>query len=386
MECLVFAAAVHFGFERWQEAARENAVRVDRMEEEVNSLTEEEKHLEEMKEAHEERLMRYQKLRRLTNRLNLVLPLEELMEVLASSAGELIPRTDRVLLYQVNPKGLHLELKRVWHRAGPLPVKAKKGDLFDHWVLKNGQPLLVEQVGHDFRFSDPPADLAGRPVGAVLAVPLSTPNRLLGVLRLESVAAHGLGMEDLRMASIVGDLAALAIENGNLYGQMAHLAMTDDLTGLFVKNYLLKRLEDEISAARREGRPISVLLIDIDHFKGYNDSFGHSAGDKLLRQIGQALAHLMHSGDLAARFGGEEFICLLRECGLEQAIRRAEEIRVRVEATPVELRRTLARATVSIGAAAFPQDGLDPLELLRAADRRLYLSKKAGRNRVCGSG
>ena len=385
-ECLLFAAVVYRGVERWRAVLRENLLRVERLEEEANSLTQEEKRLRDLAEAGEERLQRYQKLRQLANRLALVLPLEELLEALTVSTGPLVPSADLILLYLVNPEGLHLELRKVWRRIGTATVKAKRGDLFDHWVMKQGQALLVEQVGHDFRFAEASVDLDGRSLGSVLAVPLATKNQLLGVLRFESPRSHGLSTDDLRMAGIVGDMAALAIENGNLYGQMAHLAMTDDLTGLLVKEYFMKRLEDEITAARREAKALSVLLIDIDHFKVYNDSFGHSAGDKLLRQIGQTLSHLTNSGNLAGRFGGEEFVCLLCHCGLETAIRRAEGIRARIEATPVELRRTLAHATVSLGVATFPQDGLTSIELLRAADRRLYLSKQGGRNRVCGSG
>lgn len=386
LESLLFGAAVHRGIEQWNGVLRENGIRVGRLEEEANSLSDRRAHLQQLQESAQLRLERYQKLRQLANRLALVLPLDALVQILADSAADLVPQADRVLLYGVNPEGLHLELKRVWRREGSEPIRAKRGDRFDHWVLKHGQPLLVEQAGNDFRFSDSAGEPEDRPLGSVLAVPLATENRLLGVLRLESAVPGRLGSDDLRMCGIVGDLAALAIDNSHLYGQMAHLAMTDDLTGLLVKDYFLKRLEEEVVAARRTGSPLAVLLIDIDHFKGYNDSFGHSAGDKLLRQIGQILVQQMNAGDLAARFGGEEFVCLLRQCGVAAALHRAEAIRVRVESTPIELRRALAHSTVSVGVAGFPEDGLEPTELLKTADRRLYQGKKAGRNRVCASG
>lgn len=384
VQFLLFGWAAHRGVERWKAVLQEGAVAEERLREKLNTLEEELKRVGEVEAATEERLKRYQKLRQLANALNLALAQADLADCIAQGTAQLVGRVDQVLLYLVNPDSLDLELKRVWRRREGAPVKAKHGDAFDHWVMRQGQPLLVEDVAHDFRFEQVSEKLE-RPVAALLAVPLVSKDRALGVLRLESSAVRGLGPDELRLIRIAGDLASLGIENSRLYGRMAELAMTDDLTGLGVKEHFLKELEDFLKD-RGPSRRGAVLLIDIDHFKEYNDQFGHSAGDKLLRGIGEILLGGRRPEDALARFGGEEFVCLLRGAGISEGTRRAEEIRARVEACPIELRRTVTRITVSVGVAACPEDGARAEELLQAADRRLYRAKNEGRNRVCASG
>ena len=382
---VLFAIGVHRQNQRWQGAIREGTVRVDRLSERLNTLTEELKKLQETESAIHKRLRRYQQLRQVANAFNLSLPLEDLMDCIVRASGDLIHAADHVLLYLVDPGSLHLELKKVWRRSGSVTIKAKRGDAFDEWVLRQGQPLLVEETAHDFRFPQMTPEKLGRKVGSVLAVPLVTEHRLLGVLRLESVFSRALESDDLRLIRILGDLASLGIENSTLYSRMAELAVTDDLTGLAVRGLLEKKLQEEIARSAKIGSPVSILLIDIDRFKVYNDSFGHSAGDKLLRQIAGALLQLRRPGDVAARFGGEEFVCLYPGVGSDEAIRRAEEIRLRVETTSIELRRAITRITVSIGVATFPEDGKTMEALLERADHRLYQAKDRGRNQVCHS-
>lgn len=381
----VFAFVVHRGIGGWQTVLQENRLRVSRAAEEINTRRERIRHLQEMETAGSERLQRYRGLRGFVNRLNLNLPPDDLMNALAASVGDQVPGAERVLLYLVNPEGLHLELKRVWRRTGSEMIKAKRGDAYDHWVLRQGQPLLVEEVGRDFRFPEVTPAVEGRPLGSLLVVPLRSEHRSLGVLRVEALGPREVGPDELRLMGIVADLASLAAEKSTLYGRMAQLANTDDLTGLAVKGFFQKQLEETLLRVSGNGPEFSVLLVDIDHFKGYNDSFGHSAGDKLLRQMGQLLSRLMGPTDLAARFGGEEFVCLVPG-GKEAGAQRAEEVRARAEAAPVELRRALARVTVSVGVAFFPADGREASLLLRVADRRLYRAKAEGRNQVCSTG
>ena len=380
---LLFSALVHWGMGLWNQTLQGETVKADRIEEQVNTAAEEIHRLEALETAMEERLRRYQQLRQVANAFNLNLTLQDLLDCIARAAGDLVLGADRVLLYLAEPKSLHLELREVWRRAGSETIKEKHGDAFDQWVMRQGQPLLVEEPGRDFRFPETTVRKGGRAFGALLAVPLITEHRFLGVLRLESAAAHGVGPDDLRLIRILGDLASLGVENSHLYTRMAQLAVTDDLTGLAVREHFQKRMSEELSRAVKAHIPLSVLLIDIDRFKVYNDSLGHSAGDKLLRQIGALLLQVRRPGDFAGRFGGEEFACLYPGTSKEEAVHRAEQIRMRVEATPVELRREVARITVSIGVAGFPADGSNVEQLLQAADRRLYHAKNSGRNQVC---
>lgn len=386
VEFVVFGLLAHRGVENQQALLREAALDGERALEEIRTLEEELRRLGEMGAAAEERLKRYQKLRQVTNAFHISLSPEEVAECIVQVGGDLIRAADHVLLYSVEAEILELELKEVWRRSGSLTFREKRGDPFDHWVMRQAQPLLVEEVAHDFRFPQVSPEKLGRPLGAVLVVPLIAKNRALGVLRLESVVPRGLTADDLRLVAILGDLASLGLENSHLYSRMAQLAMTDDLTGLAMRGHFQKEFAQEILRVKEQKRCLSLLLIDIDHFKGYNDRFGHSAGDKLLRHIGRLLLEIHRPDDLVARLGGEEFVCLFPGVGLEEAARRGEEIRSRVEAAPVELRRAVTRTTVSVGIATYPADGTTTEALLATADRRMYQAKALGRNRVCEIG
>lgn len=383
---LLFGALVYWGLGLWEQTLGGEVVRAGRAEEQVNTGAEEIHRLAALESAMEERLRRYQQLRQIANAFNLSLTLEDLLDSIARAAGSLVRGADHVLLYLAEPKSLHLELRKVWRRAGSATIKEKRGDAFDQWVMRQGQPLLVEEVGRDFRFPESAAGKSGRTFSSLLEVPLITEHRFLGVLRLESAAPHGMGGDDLRLVRILGDLASLGLENSHLYTRMAQLAVTDDLTGLAVREHFQKKMSEELAQAAKAKTDLSVLLIDIDRFKVYNDTFGHSAGDKLLRQIGALLLQVRRPGDFAGRFGGEEFSYLTPGTSKEEAVRRAEQIRARVESTPVELRREVAQITVSIGVASFPGDGGNVEQLFQAADRRLYHAKHNGRNQVCAEG
>ncbi len=386
LQFLLLGLILHVGIRFWEGTLHAEMARRERLEEEVNTLESENRILKETSAGAQARLERYQQLRRIADQFNATLAPEGLIPCITQATGQLVEKADRVLLYLVDLQSLWLELKNVWSRTGPVTVKAKTGDSFDQWVMRQAQPLLVEEPSRDFRFPSISSDQLGRPLGSLLVVPLFGEMRPLGVLRAESSHPGGLGGEDLRLVRIVADLASLGIENSRLYNRTAELAMTDDLTGLSVRSHAEKWLEEEILRAGAQGRPVSLLLIDIDRFKVYNDTFGHSAGDKLLKQLAVLLRRAHRPGEMAARWGGEEFTLLLPGVDPQEAFRRAEEIRKEVEATRVELRRSVTTTTVSIGVATFPQDGSTVEGLLRVADERLYRAKGLGRNRVCAVG
>ncbi len=385
LEFLFFGAAVHRANARWMGKIRAEDLQEERLKEQMNSLQGEMKHLEEAREGLRDRLQRYQQLRQVANVFSASFSLEELIQNIVQAAGQLVVKGDLVLLFLVNPQALTLELKSVWRRSGSVTIKAKTGDPFDLWVMRQAQPLLVEEPSADFRFPAEASRELGRPLGSLLAVPLFSEDRLLGALRVESSRARWLGMEDLRLVRIIADLASLGIENSQLYQRMMELAITDDLTGLAVRKHFQERLGEELARSRVLQAPGALRVIDIDHFKVYNDTFGHSAGDKLLRHLASVLRQLNRPGEVIARFGGEEFVFLLPGVDQGQALHRAEEIRSRVERTQIELRRSLTPITVSVGVAVFPRDGDAPEPLLKTADDRLYRAKAGGRNRVCSS-
>ncbi|MCK5786619.1 MAG: diguanylate cyclase [Candidatus Sabulitectum sp.] len=169
----------------------------------------------------------------------------------------------------------------------------------------------------------------------------------------------------------------------NLQEELRMQAIRDPLTALYNRRYLEESLEKELSRARREGTPVSILMLDIDHFKVFNDTFGHRVGDAVLRALGELLLqHTRNGGDIACRYGGEEFVIVLTGTTLENASHRAEQFRIAFEEMRVTVGGAELSATASIGVAAFPLHGSTGEAVLHAADQALYQAKETGRNRV----
>ncbi|MGH9803919.1 MAG: diguanylate cyclase [Candidatus Acidiferrales bacterium] len=213
-----------------------------------------------------------------------------------------------------------------------------------------------------------------------LCLPLLYEGSLSGLVCLTGAAGH---WNEERRAQAARYAAHLARELA-VHERLAHAqrqAMVDELTGLYNRRFGEEYLRKLVALGRRFHRPFALLILDLDHFKSFNDAFGHLAGDRLLRAFAAALMRPMRQSALAARWGGEEFLVILPETDSEGALRVAERLRaaiaqVRLEETPA------TPVTVSIGAAVFPQHGGDEAEILSAADRALYRAKRAGRDRV----
>ncbi len=168
----------------------------------------------------------------------------------------------------------------------------------------------------------------------------------------------------------------------SLQSRLEELAIRDGLTGLYNRRYLDDALERELARAQREGHPVSIALIDLDNFKQLNDTYGHQAGDAVLKSLSHLLAEQVRSSDIACRWGGEEFVLVLPNMPLSAAAERADGWRARFGEGGVRFGEFTLRTTLSVGVAAYPDQGTLPAQLLRAADEALYRAKTAGRNRV----
>jgi diguanylate cyclase (GGDEF)-like protein/PAS domain S-box-containing protein len=221
-----------------------------------------------------------------------------------------------------------------------------------------------------------------------ICVPLTAQSETIGVLRLadtHTTAPRSLRARERwqRLAVMVADNLALALSNLHLRARLQQQAIRDPLTGLFNRRYLDETLERELQRAERHQHPISIIMIDIDHFKRFNDIYGHHAGDLLLQAVGQFLRTHTRGEDIACRYGGEEFVLVLPEASLEEARRRAEHIRTAMKHIFVEHNgQMLGGNTISLGVAVFPTHGTTADYLIDEADRALYQAKGAGRNCV----
>ena len=168
--------------------------------------------------------------------------------------------------------------------------------------------------------------------------------------------------------------------------QLRRLSTIDRMTGVYNRGYFDERLGAELSRARRQSEPLAVVMLDVDHFKLFNDKYGHAAGDAGLRALTTLIRHSIRRSDLVARYGGEEFVLVLPITTAEQAVEKLEAVRRAVAQLSIRLpkQETVARLTVSAGIAIFPEDGVTADELIDQADARLFEAKEGGRNRVVG--
>jgi len=219
-------------------------------------------------------------------------------------------------------------------------------------------------------------------VRAMLVIPLLTKDKALGVIALSSLReARHFTPADVEFCQILANQAAIAIENSRLFAETKRLASTDELTGLFNHRQFYLLLGQEVRRALRYGRNLSLIILDIDYFKAYNDRYGHLAGDEALRQIARVLKTKSRDVDVVARYGGEEFTIILPETELPQAAVQAERLRVAVEGHRFSPAAE-GHLTVSLGAATLVE-GMDrPEQLVHRADQVLYEAKASGRNRV----
>ncbi len=221
-----------------------------------------------------------------------------------------------------------------------------------------------------------------RGVPTAYCAPMVHQERLFGLI---SVAEPGYRSPQLKkLLSAVADLAAIFLHNAHLLGRFAHRADTDGLTGLSTRRSFAIRLAEEVVRCRNYADPLSLLILDVDHFKHYNDTNGHPAGDEVLRRVADALRKSFRRTDMVARYGGEEFVVLMSGLHKEKACALAERLRAHIEALdfPHGASQPLGRVTISAGVATFPEDGATGEDLLSSADRALYDAKRAGRNRV----
>jgi diguanylate cyclase (GGDEF)-like protein len=216
---------------------------------------------------------------------------------------------------------------------------------------------------------------------SVMCVPLTVNQEALGVLYVDSqVVVNAFTDKDLDLLKAIASQASVAIQNAKLYER----ATVDGLTRLFVRSYFEQKLGVEVRRAVRYGSEMSVLMMDIDHFKKFNDTYGHSTGDDVLRLVADVIrANIREELDVAARFGGEEMLVLMPETDLEGAMIVAERLRVAIATTPLPgPDGSILSVNVSIGVAAVPDHATTPVELVELADQALYHSKRNGRNRV----
>jgi diguanylate cyclase (GGDEF)-like protein len=225
-----------------------------------------------------------------------------------------------------------------------------------------------------------------RMLDSEVIAPLVHSRKLEGLVILgNKINGEPYSQTDLEMLTLITNIVAVAVVNARLYQRVREISITDELTSLYNYRYFRLRLRDEVFRSQRTGRPLSLVILDVDYFKNYNDTLGHPAGDQVLKQIAKILRNSIRDTDVAARYGGEEFCVILPEVDRNGARIFAERLRKAIEDHPFykEEIQPNGKLTVSAGAATYPDDARIIKELLVRADNALYRAKRMGRNRVC---
>ena len=247
-------------------------------------------------------------------------------------------------------------------------------------VLQNGKPLLASNF-QTIGIAPAPTEYQYKSA-SFICYPMNIGGRTIGVLNIaDKVDGNAYSEFDLELLHSIIPQFAVLIDRAilkNKAGELEQLSVTDELTGLLNLRYLKERLAEETKRSNRYGYPMSLMMIDVDEFKSYNDNFGHPEGDKALQIVAHGLKDTLRGADVAARYGGEEFSILLPQTTSEEAYTIAERIRQRIEMTQFPHRKV----TISIGIASCSHITCTPPEIIKAADKALYEAKHQGRNNV----
>lgn len=306
----------------------------------------------------------------------------EIQAIVEQFAQELFPDMAGALFMLSTASGM-VEAQRSW---GMLGTQKSEFAAEDCWALRLGKAHRVDGPSASLQC----AHVADEPLGGYVCTPLIAHGEVLGMLHLQgqppltwsSDSAPNVAPR-IELAQDFAERVALALTNLRLRETLRVQSIRDVLTGLYNRRFLEESMAIEEQRAQRSGAPVGIVMLDIDHFKRFNDTFGHDAGDALLRELGSFLRAQVREGDTACRYGGEEFTLILPGADIDSCRQRAEALRRGVASLTVTYHgRPLGPITLSIGVASFPQHGRSWRDVLKAADRALYRAKSGGRNRV----
>ncbi len=358
-------------------------------------ITERQQAENELQKANQELASRVKELQERTKEMN---QLNEMGEQLQSChtiaeacaiGAQYIQRicpTSHGALYLINASRNFAEATEMW---GDPPYTREVFTPLSCWAIRRGRQHLIDDSHPGLRCEH----ITGPQSGQYLCLPLLVNGEAIGILHLNHPIAPQQDQQEtmcslnsehkIELIKSVVEQIALALSSLKLRETLRQQSIRDALTGLYNRRYLEETLERELKWAEREKRSVSVIMLDIDHFKEFNDLAGHDGGDALLRELGIFFKKSTRGGDIACRYGGEEFLIVMPGINKEDAQHRAEELRLGVKELLVyHLGKPLGKCTISLGVAVFPEHGQTIEEMLKAADNALYRAKNDGRDRV----
>jgi len=319
----------------------------------------------------------------ISNALSALLGIEEIMGTSLAAAKEIIS-CDSAAVAVLEDDGKTFKLKS-WSGNPGLPENMvfPRDELFQ-WLLRNKKPIRFNRGQGQGAFARFPENGKGElSEMSFLVVPLLAGEEGLGLIRLNSLAGK-FQVYDQDILTTIANQTAMALENALMVQKIHDLAVRDGLTGAFNHRYFQEKLGDELSRAERYHKQLTIILLDVDHFKKFNDTYGNQAGDHVLRKIAEIIQGTVRKKiDSVCRYGGEEFAVILPECAVADGLALAERILKNIGGHLFEHEgQKVYRATASIGLSGYPLDAKNTAELIKAADEALYAAKREGRNRA----
>ncbi len=259
--------------------------------------------------------------------------------------------------------------------------KVRQGGLTAH-ILNQKGALIVEDLRKYTQFDNP--IFRAEKIRSLAAITLYAEEKIVGILYVNDFKARSFSTLEVSILQLIATITATLIERMKIMEVTQLIAITDELTGLFNHRHFMQRLSVEMARAGRYKHKVAIVMLDIDHFKRYNDTYGHLHGNEILKYLGKVIRGSLREADIPARYGGEEFAIIMPETAVAEGKVIAERLRQAVHDTPFSSDALGAeRIAISLGVAVFPDDAATTHALIDAADKALYRAKAAGRNRVC---
>ncbi|MEH2453141.1 diguanylate cyclase, partial [Nostoc sp.] len=323
----------------------------------------------------EQRNNEISQLAQLSEILQACFTLEEAYTALSELVSPLFPNTSGGVFLTSESKTL-MEPMAIW---GDDCTSLNLFTPIECWALRRGRPYFLKDAQSRLHCQHLHPSFKGQ----TLCIPMMAQGEALGVLHLIAFETRQLTPTKQVLANTVAEHIAIALANLKLRESLKNQSIRDPLTNLFNRRYMEESLKREVTRAERKEQSLGLIMLDVDHFKRFNDTSGHEAGDIVLRELGQFLKSMIRGSDIACRYGGEEFMLLLPEGSLQITQQRAEQIRIGTKHLNLQHRRQpLGTVTLSLGVASFPQHGNSVETLIRAADAALYQAKTTGRDLV----
>lgn len=333
-----------------------------------------------LKELHH-RTEQMQYLKELSSALQTCIHINEAYKLLAQYAGQILTGVSGVF-FIMHPSRNYLESMVSW---GSPKLNEKIIKPNECLGLRRGSVYQIEDVDKELICPHNKENS-----NSYTCIPLFAQSDILGLLYLEWEGFDKNNLNDIKirenqnmLAGMIAEQISIGISNIQLRETLRNLSFRDGLTGLYNRRYLEETLEREMSRSKRNSAPLAIFMIDIDHFKNFNDQYGHEAGDAVLQAFANVLKNFMRKEDIACRYGGEEFMCVIPGVDSDLALQRTKELHEQVSQIHVRFGgNTLAQVTISIGVAIYPQQGENMHDLIAVSDTALYQAKNSGRNKT----